>query len=93
LVLLALSSTAFVLQLLTENNAQYHLWSAIFFNFTFQDIAAIPLLAVIPLLAGTESTHHGIAYFAAIIATFTGCSYLVVMSCVHFSVCRQKWCD
>jgi glutathione-regulated potassium-efflux system protein KefB len=23
-------------------------------------------------LAGTESTHHGIAYFAAIIATFTG---------------------
>ena len=27
---------------------------------------------MIPLLAGTESTHHGIAYFAAIIATFTG---------------------
>ncbi len=38
----------------------------------FQDMAAIPLIAVIPLLAGTESSHHGIAYFAAIIATFSG---------------------
>ncbi|WP_239503605.1 cation:proton antiporter domain-containing protein, partial [Stenotrophomonas maltophilia] len=70
---LALSSTAFVLQLLTEKqqlNTTYAQQS--FSILLFQDIAAIPLLAVIPLLAGTESTHHGIAYFAAIIATFTG---------------------
>ena len=70
---LALSSTAFVLQLLTEKqqlNTTYGQQS--FSILLFQDIAAIPLLAVIPLLAGTESTHHGVAYFAAIIATFTG---------------------
>ncbi|MDV4263954.1 monovalent cation:proton antiporter-2 (CPA2) family protein [Acinetobacter seifertii] len=70
---LALSSTAFVLQLLTEKqqlNTTYGQQS--FSILLFQDIAAIPLLAVIPLLAGTESTHHGIAYFAAIIATFSG---------------------
>jgi len=70
---LALSSTAFVLQLLSEKqqlNTTYGQQS--FSILLFQDIAAIPLLAVIPLLAGTESTHHGIAYFAAIIATFSG---------------------
>lgn len=70
---LALSSTAFVLQLLTEKqqlNTTYGQQS--FSILLFQDIAAIPLLAIIPLLAGTESTHHGVAYFAAIIATFTG---------------------
>lgn len=70
---LALSSTAFVLQLLGEKrqlNSTYGQRS--FSVLLFQDIAAIPLLAVIPLLAGTETTHHGIAYFAAIIATFTG---------------------
>ena len=70
---LALSSTAFVLQLLSEKqqlNTTHGQQS--FSILLFQDIAAIPLIAVIPLLAGTESTHHGIAYFAAIIATFTG---------------------
>lgn len=70
---LALSSTAFVLQLLTEKeqlNTTHGQQS--FSILLFQDIAAIPLLAVIPLLAGGESSHHGIAYFAAIIATFTG---------------------
>ena len=70
---LALSSTAFVLQLLTEKqqlNTSYGQQS--FSILLFQDIAAIPLIAVIPLLAGVESTHYGIAYFAAIIAAFTG---------------------
>ena len=70
---LALSSTAFVLQLLAEKqqlNTTHGQQS--FSILLFQDIAAIPLLAVIPLLAGGDSTHHGIAYFAAIIATFTG---------------------
>jgi len=70
---LALSSTAFILQLLTEKqqlNTTHGQQS--FSILLFQDIAAIPLLAIIPLLAGNTSTHHGIAYFAAIIATFTG---------------------
>lgn len=70
---LALSSTAFVLQLLTEKqqlNTSYGQQS--FSILLFQDIAAIPLIAVIPLLTGVESTHYGIAYFAAIIAAFTG---------------------
>lgn len=70
---LALSSTAFVLQMLTEKqqlNTTYGQQS--FSILLFQDMAAIPLIAVIPLLAGTESSHHGIAYFAAIIATFSG---------------------
>ncbi|MDM1312242.1 MULTISPECIES: monovalent cation:proton antiporter-2 (CPA2) family protein [Acinetobacter] len=70
---LALSSTAFVLQLLNEKqqlNSSYGQQS--FSILLFQDIAAIPLIAIIPLLAGTESTHHGLAYFAAILATFSG---------------------
>jgi glutathione-regulated potassium-efflux system protein KefB len=70
---LALSSTAFVLQLLTEKqqlNTTYGQQS--FSILLFQDMAAIPLLAIIPMLAGTQSTHHGIAYFAAIVATFSG---------------------
>ncbi|WP_151815193.1 monovalent cation:proton antiporter-2 (CPA2) family protein [Acinetobacter soli] len=70
---LALSSTAFVLQLLAEKqqlNTTYGQQS--FSILLFQDIAAIPLLAVIPLLTGSSTTHHGIAYFAAILATFSG---------------------
>ena len=70
---LALSSTAFALQLLSEKqqlNTTYGQQS--FSILLFQDIAAIPLIALIPLLAGGESAHHGIAYFAAIIATFSG---------------------
>lgn len=70
---LALSSTAFVLQLLSEKQQLNTTFGQQSFSILlFQDIAAIPLLAIIPLLAGTESTHHGVAYFAAIIATFSG---------------------
>ncbi|WP_445114777.1 monovalent cation:proton antiporter-2 (CPA2) family protein [Acinetobacter sp. WZC-1] len=70
---LALSSTAFVLQLLAEKqqlNTTHGQQS--FSILLFQDIAAIPLLAIIPLLAGGSSAHYGISYFAAIIAAFTG---------------------
>ena len=70
---LALSSTAFALQLLNEKqelNTTHGQQS--FSILLFQDIAAIPLIAIIPLLAGNNSVHHGVAYFAAIIATFTG---------------------
>ncbi len=70
---LALSSTAFVLQLLSEKQQLNTTFGQQSFSILlFQDIAAIPLIAIIPLLAGTNSTHHGIAYFAAIVATFTG---------------------
>ncbi len=70
---LALSSTAFVLQMLSEKQQLNTTFGQQSFSILlFQDIAAIPLIAVIPMLAGTQSTHHGIAYFAAIIATFTG---------------------
>lgn len=70
---LALSSTAFVLQLLSEKQQLNTTFGQQSFSILlFQDIAAIPLLAIIPLLAGSESTHHGVAYFAAIIATFSG---------------------
>ncbi|MEB3767010.1 monovalent cation:proton antiporter-2 (CPA2) family protein [Acinetobacter sp. MD2] len=71
---LALSSTAFVLQLLGEKqqlNTSYG--QQAFSVLLFQDMAAIPLLAVIPILSGSNgNSHHGIAYFAAIIATFSG---------------------
>lgn len=70
---LALSSTAFVLQLLSEKqqlNTTHGQQS--FSILLFQDIAAIPLLAIIPVLGGGSSTHHGIAYFALIIAAFSG---------------------
>ncbi|OTG85675.1 glutathione-regulated potassium-efflux system protein KefB [Acinetobacter sp. ANC 4558] len=70
---LALSSTAFVLQLLTEKQElNTHYGQQSFSILLFQDIAAIPLIAMLPLLAGGASAHHGIAYFAAIIAAFTG---------------------
>lgn len=70
---LALSSTAFVLQLLSEKQQLNTTFGQQSFSILlFQDMAAIPLIAVIPMLAGSESTHHGIAYFAAIVATFSG---------------------
>lgn len=70
---LALSSTAFVLQLLAEKQQLNTTFGQQSFSILlFQDIAAIPVLAIIPLLAGSQSSHHGVAYFAAIIATFSG---------------------
>lgn len=70
---LALSSTAFALQLLNEKQQLNTTYGQQAFSILlFQDIAAIPLIAILPLLAGHASAHHGIAYFAAIIATFTG---------------------
>lgn len=70
---LALSSTAFILQLLNEKQQLNSTFGQQSFSILlFQDMAAIPLIAIIPMLAGSESTHHGIAYFAAIVATFSG---------------------
>lgn len=37
-----------------------------------QALFSIPLIAAVPLFSGVTSTEHGVAYFAAIMATFTG---------------------
>ena len=70
---LALSSTAFILQVL-ENRQELKTFygQQAFAVLLFQDIAAMVLLALIPILAGHHSPHHGVGYFAAIIATFSG---------------------
>ena len=41
-------------------------------NTLIHALIAIPVIAAIPLFAGVSSTEHGIAYFAAMMATFTG---------------------
>ncbi len=72
---LALSSTAFVLQMLGEKQQLHsNFGQQSFAILLLQDIAAIVLLAVIPILAGSssENSMHGLAYFAAIIACFSG---------------------
>lgn len=70
---LALSSTAFILQLLRDRQQLKTTYGQQSFAILlFQDIAAMVLLAMIPLLAGQHTAHHGIAYFAAVIATFSG---------------------
>jgi|LULP01.1.fsa_nt_gb glutathione-regulated potassium-efflux system protein KefB len=76
---LALSSTAFVLQLLRDRDQLATSFGQQTFSILlFQDVAAMVLLALIPVLAGNifienqGSAHHGIAYFAAVIASFSG---------------------
>ncbi|ATO18855.1 potassium:proton antiporter [Acinetobacter sp. LoGeW2-3] len=43
-----------------------------YISLLIQALVLIPLIAIIPLFSGVSSTEHGVAYFAAIIATFTG---------------------
>lgn len=69
---LALSSTAFVLQLLSERGEQMtrhgrHAFAILL----FQDLAVLPLLVVIPLLAGESSTVWGALVNVAVVATLT----------------------
>ncbi|MFP3598510.1 monovalent cation:proton antiporter-2 (CPA2) family protein [Chryseobacterium sp. SIMBA_029] len=55
----ALSSTAIVLQTLQEkNNFKTMAGEASFSTLLFQDIAVIPILAILPLIANYKSTHH-----------------------------------
>ena len=70
---LALSSTAFVLQVLTEKQqlASTHGREA-FTILLFQDIAVIPLLAVIPFLSGVREQSYDVIYFAKVLAVFGG---------------------
>ncbi|KAF1032727.1 MAG: Glutathione-regulated potassium-efflux system protein KefC [Pseudomonas sp.] len=82
---LALSSTAFGLQSLAErkelNQPHGRLAFAILL---FQDIAAIPLIAMVPLLAGSshptteaEGWHHGLQILASITVVIIGGRYLL----------------
>lgn len=70
---LALSSTAFVLQILTEKQqlSTTHGREA-FTILLFQDIAVIPLLAVIPFLSGVRSQSYDLIYFAKVVGVFAG---------------------
>jgi len=82
---LALSSTAFGLQTLAETkqlNAPHGRLA--FAILLFQDIAAIPLIALVPLLAasGPETSHgdslqHGLTIFASIAVVIVGGRYLL----------------
>ena len=57
---LALSSTAFVLQILAEKNlGRTDAGQSAFSVLLFQDIAVIPMLALLPLLASGAVQHHG----------------------------------
>nr|WP_309594755.1 monovalent cation:proton antiporter-2 (CPA2) family protein [Moraxella osloensis] len=70
---LALSSTAFVLQLLGEKKqlATTHGQQA-FTILLFQDIAVIPLLAALPFLSGAQEQNYDWIYFAKVISIFVG---------------------
>lgn len=82
---LALSSTAFGLQSLAESkqlNAPHGRLA--FAILLFQDIAAIPLIALVPLLAasGPDTSHgdsleHGLRVFASIAIVIVGGRYLL----------------
>ena len=62
-VVLALSSTAFVLQMLAEKKQlSTHQGRASFSILLFQDLAAIPLIALLPLLGQNASFDEGISY-------------------------------
>lgn len=69
---LAMSSTAFVMQLLAEKKqltARHGRES--FAILLFQDMAVIPLLAILPILSGTGSQEYNLTYFAKVIGVFS----------------------
>ncbi|MQX52122.1 monovalent cation:proton antiporter-2 (CPA2) family protein [Alcanivorax sediminis] len=67
--ILALSSTAFVIQMLVETNqlGTPHGRSA-FSILLFQDLAVIPILLLLPVLAGTGGTEDGPQLLAGVVA-------------------------
>ncbi len=81
---LALSSTAFVLQMLAEKNqlsTVHGRWA--FAVLLFQDLAVIPLLALIPLLSPVGSSESGpgtgsyLIGLAIVIAVFAGGRFII----------------
>lgn len=93
---LALSSTALALQPLTERGAlQNKGGQAVFAILLFQDIAVIPMLALLPLLgaAGTpvNFSWSGLAFAGAVIAaTLVGGHYLARPVFRHIARTRQR---
>ncbi|WP_297920602.1 monovalent cation:proton antiporter-2 (CPA2) family protein [uncultured Agitococcus sp.] len=68
---LAMSSTAFVMQLLAEKKqlTTRHGREA-FAILLFQDMAVIPLLAILPILSGGGNQEYNLTYFAKVIGVF-----------------------
>ena len=68
---LAMSSTAFVMQLLAEKKqlATRHGREA-FAILLFQDMAVIPILAVLPILSGESTQNYNLTYFAKVVGLF-----------------------
>src|SRR6185436_6539982 len=93
---LALSSTALALQPLTARGAlRSKSGQAVFAILLFQDIAVIPMLAVLPLLgaAGTPATFSwsGFAFAVGVIAaTLVGGHYLAQPVFRHIARTRQR---
>ncbi len=93
---LALSSTALALQPLAERGALKNKGGqAVFAILLFQDIAVIPMLAVLPLLgaAGSAASFSwaGFAFAGAVIAaTLTGGHYLARPVFRHIARTRQR---
>jgi len=93
---LALSSTALALQPLNERGAlQNQGGQAVFAILLFQDIAVIPMLALLPLLgaAGTPATFSwtGFAFAGGVIAaTLVGGHYLAQPVFRHIARTRQR---
>src|SRR6266566_2347641 len=66
-IVLSFSSTAFALQLLAERKQlTTHFGRTSFAVLLFQDLAAIPLLAVVPLLTHATSMHGGASIMAVL---------------------------
>ncbi len=93
---LALSSTALALQPLTERGGlQSPGGQSAFSILLFQDMAVIPMLALLPLL-GTAGTHagaapHGLGFaIAVIVATLLGGHFLVQPVFRHIARTRQR---
>lgn len=68
---LALSSTAFVLQILTEREQLGSTHGRESFSILlFQDMAVIPLLAILPFLSGVREQNYDLIYFMKVIGVF-----------------------
>jgi glutathione-regulated potassium-efflux system protein KefB len=70
---LALSSTAFVIQLLNEKQELNSTHGRKAFSILlFQDMAIIPLLAILPLISGVRQQNYDVEYFIKVVAVFAG---------------------
>ena len=79
---LALSSTAVALQILREKNLlSGQMGRTAFSILLFQDIAVVPILALVPLIGGADldgvSLYSVLGLLAAIVGTFTACHFLL----------------